>query len=59
MFARLATEPKFREHLIKLLENEYEIFVNCLDKEQLYKSSGRAGLLQKLIKKLDEARKAS
>lgn len=59
LFARLATEPKLREYLEGLLIKEYEIFVNSLDKDYLTRSQGRAGLLQLLIKKLDEAKKAS
>jgi hypothetical protein len=59
MFARLASEPKFREYLVKQLDNEYDIFVTALDKDFLAKAQGRAGLLRSLIKRLDEARKAS
>lgn len=59
LFARLATEPKLREWLDEKLKAEYEIFVNTLDKDYLTKSQGRAGLLQLMLKKLDEARKAS
>ena len=58
MFARLATEPKFREWLTKQLDKEYEIFVNSVDTDYLTRSQGRAGLLRLLIQKLDEARKA-
>lgn len=59
LFARLATEPKLREYLVSLLQNEYDIFVNSLDKDYTIRAQGRAGLLQKLIKKLDDAKKAS
>jgi hypothetical protein len=59
LFARLATEPKLREWLQEKLQGEFEIFINALDKEYLTKAQGRAGLLQMLIKKLDEGRKAS
>lgn len=59
LFARLATEPKLRVWLEEKLQGEYEIFVNTLDKDYLTKSQGRAGLLQLLIKKLDDGKKAS
>lgn len=59
LFARLATEPKFREYLDGLLHKEYDIFVNSLDKDYTIRAQGRAGLLQMLIKKLDDAKKAS
>lgn len=59
LFARLATEPKLREYLDGLLHKEYDIFVNSLDKDYTIRSQGRAGLLQMLIKKLDEAKKGS
>lgn len=59
MFARLATEPKFREWLVKALENEHEILVSAFDANYLAKAQGRAGLLKLLIKRMDEARKAS
>jgi hypothetical protein len=59
LFARLATEPKFREYLEDLLQKEYQIFISALDKDYLVKAQGRAGLLQMLIQKLDDARKGS
>ena len=59
LFLRLAQVPKFREWIEAQLAKEYEIFIASLDKDYVAKSSGRAGLLQLLIKKLDEARKGS
>lgn len=59
LFARLATEPKLREWLEKMLQGEYDIFVSTMDKDYLAKSQGRAGLLRLLLKKLDDAKNAS
>lgn len=59
LFARLALDGKFREFLAKELQGEYEICASTLDKDFWTRSQGRAGLLQKWIKKLDEARKAT
>lgn len=58
LFARLATDGQFRDFLKKQLEAEYEICTTTMDKDFLGRSQGRAGLLQKWIKKLEDARKA-
>ena len=55
LFEHLSRNTKFRDWLDAKIDSELKVLVMSVDIDQLRKAQGRAGLLQSMLRLLDDA----
>ena len=55
LFALLSRNSAFREWVEREIADDFAVLAHALDMEQIRRAQGRVGLLQEMLKLLDEA----